>query len=482
MLGIWGAAPARVPTDTIVPVHFFDDTPLWRAFVLYSMFVFDDVLDAEKLRDSLDTLARRDGWRKLGARMRRNAKGELEYHVPAAFTNGRPALAYSHVHHDMDTTDHPIASRLPKPSTRPSIVGDPDEFRSLFQPERGPVKLDDYLNTDRPQLGLHIVSFKDKTIICLYWPHTLMDAMGKMALLDAWMLMLQGRAEDIVSPQGGATDDVDPLAELGKHPTEPHKLAGQRLSMFGLAQYGVSNIMDFCRTQENRMVCVPASFVTKLRETALKEIADDSEKPPFLSEGDILCAWWTRVAISHLPQDSQRTIVLNNAYSLRAPLAADLLPSSSVYVSNAIGFINVLLPAHEVFSKPLSYVASAIRHSIKELGTRTQVEAFTAMWRESQGKLPPFFGDRGMHMITFSNWSKARLFETDFSAAVIKPGKKSRGPGVPSYIQNNQFGLILPNGFPIIGKDADGNYWLSGYMNKGHWGRIEEQLAGDSRE
>jgi len=61
-------------TDTIIPLHFFDDTPLWRAFILYSMFVFDSVLDPEKLRHSLESLAQREGWRKLGARMRRNVR------------------------------------------------------------------------------------------------------------------------------------------------------------------------------------------------------------------------------------------------------------------------------------------------------------------------------------------------------------------------------------------------------------------------
>lgn len=77
MFGNWGA-PAKVPTDIVIPLHFFDDTPLWRAFVLYSMFVFDDVLDPEKLRSSLDTLAQRDGWRKLGARLRRNVRYESQ--------------------------------------------------------------------------------------------------------------------------------------------------------------------------------------------------------------------------------------------------------------------------------------------------------------------------------------------------------------------------------------------------------------------
>jgi hypothetical protein len=253
---------------------------------------------------------------------------------------------------------------------------------------------------DVPQLGLHIVSFKDKTLVCLGWPHTLMDAMGKKALLDVWTLILQGRVDKIVPPQGV---DIDPLAELGTNPAEPHKLADHCLSMFGLVAYGVSNVLDFVRTQVNRMVCVPASFVAQLRETALGELRTPLNPNPFLSEGDVLRAWWTQLAISHLPYGSWRTIVLNHAYSLRIPLAEDLLDRSVEYVSNAIGFLNVLLSAEEIMDKPISYIASVIRSAIQELGTRAQVEAFASMWRESSGKLPPFFGDVGMHMITFSN-------------------------------------------------------------------------------
>jgi len=54
---------------------------------------------------------------------------------------------------------------------------------------------------------------------------------------------------------------------------------------------------------------------------------------------------------------------------------------------------------------------------------------------------------------------------------------RSMNIGRPKYIQNNQFGLTLPNGFPIIGKDNAGNYWLSGYINKGHWNMIAELLS-----
>jgi len=67
-------APTRVLTDTVIPFHFFDDTPLWRAFILYSMLVFDDILDPQKLRESLEALGQREGWRKLGARLRSNVR------------------------------------------------------------------------------------------------------------------------------------------------------------------------------------------------------------------------------------------------------------------------------------------------------------------------------------------------------------------------------------------------------------------------
>ncbi|KAL7814937.1 hypothetical protein V8C44DRAFT_324877 [Trichoderma aethiopicum] len=467
-------APATVPTDTVIPFRFFDDTPLWRTIILYSMFVFDDVLSPEKLRDSLEKLAQRDGWTRLGARMRKNAQGNLEYHVPSEFTEERRALSYAHRAHDMNAADHPIASRIPAPSPKPAIVCDPDDFRELLQPDGGPVNIDDYLNRDIPQLGLYVVSFRDKTLVVLYWPHTLMDALGKKALLDAWTLMLQGREDEIISPHGG---DSDPLANLGKYPTEPHKLAFWRLSMVGLAQYGLNNVLDLFRAQENRMVCVPGTFIDKLREEAIGDLVAQGAENTFLTEGDVLCAWWTKVATSHLPSNSQRMVVINNAYSLRKCLETDLLPKGSTYVSNGTGFINVLLPVHHIFEKPLSYIAAATRSAIQELGTRSQVEAFFSLWRGSSGRIPPFFGNGNMHMITLSNWGKAKLFDLDFSAAVVQPCKEGGRSGSPIYIQNNQCGLVLPNGFPIIGKDKEGNFWLSGYMNKGLWGRIEEQLA-----
>lgn len=59
--------PARVPTDTVTPVRFFDDTIIFRTFTLYNLFVYDDVLDVEKLHNAVVRLVSRPGWNEAGA-------------------------------------------------------------------------------------------------------------------------------------------------------------------------------------------------------------------------------------------------------------------------------------------------------------------------------------------------------------------------------------------------------------------------------
>lgn len=94
------------------------------------------------------------------------------------------------------------------------------------------------------------------------------------------------------------------------------------------------------------MVCIPAHFWKKLHADALKDLqALDYGTDIFLSEADIILAWWTRVAISHIPEDSSRTVTIQNLASLRRALQHDLLPEDKPYVSNAFGYVNIVLPA-----------------------------------------------------------------------------------------------------------------------------------------
>ncbi|RYP65406.1 hypothetical protein DL771_008330 [Monosporascus sp. 5C6A] len=474
-----------VPTDQVIPVHFFDDHPILRRVVLYNMLVFDDVLDVEKLRSTLENLVKRETWRKLGGRVRKHGKGGLAYHVPAEFTADRPAINFTHVKHDMAKADHPLASRLPsrlpKPSAYPAVVGDPDDFIGLARGTGCPSSYDDYVYSDIPVLGLHLVSFNDATLVTLHWLHIACDALGFKALMESWILMIQGRDDEVLSLHGY---NSDPLAELGKHPKEKHKMADKRLTTAGIIQYGLRNGADFTvRAKENRVVYIPARFMEKMRTTALEELAaaqgNTGGEKPFLTEGDILVAWWTRLVISHLPPDSERTVTVQNAYSLRKVLAGDLLPPDRLYVANAMAFLNLIHPARDMLQRPLSWLAARMREAVNEQGSREQVEAYQAMVRKSMYPLPVFLGDGTMHQISYSNWTKANLFQMDFAAAAVAP---QGTPCYPSYVQHTQLGMQFPEGFLVMGKDVGGNYWMCGYRAKGKWARVEQELAKLAKE
>ena len=63
----------RVETDRVVPLHFFEDSLLVQGNNMAVSLVFEDVLDPEKLRQSLESLVKREGWQRLGGRLRKNA-------------------------------------------------------------------------------------------------------------------------------------------------------------------------------------------------------------------------------------------------------------------------------------------------------------------------------------------------------------------------------------------------------------------------
>lgn len=222
-------------------------------------------------------------------------------------------MGFEHVDHGaLAVEDHPAGSCIPNAprNGRPAIVGDPDKLSELIYGQETPRYLDDYIYTDRPQLGLRVVSFKNSTIVVLHWIHLSFDAMAKKSLLNAWMLMLQGREDEIPEPL--APDDYI-LEHCGKKPTEPHVLAEYHMSKPGLVWWVLQNCYNLVvKKQEHRMVCVPAAYITKLREKALAELAAQapSEKweAPFLSEGDVLLAWTTRLAIANLPENSETPV------------------------------------------------------------------------------------------------------------------------------------------------------------------------------
>jgi hypothetical protein len=71
--------PSDVLEDEVYPLHALDDIKTNRMFLSWIMR-FNDVLDAEKLRDSLSRLLAIGDWRKLGGRLRFKVRMRTEPH------------------------------------------------------------------------------------------------------------------------------------------------------------------------------------------------------------------------------------------------------------------------------------------------------------------------------------------------------------------------------------------------------------------
>lgn len=62
------------PSDIVIPLHFFEKNILVQGNNMAVSLVYDDVLDPRMLYDALEGLARREGWRRLGGRLRTNVR------------------------------------------------------------------------------------------------------------------------------------------------------------------------------------------------------------------------------------------------------------------------------------------------------------------------------------------------------------------------------------------------------------------------
>lgn len=471
-------------------MHFLDDTSVNRSVIMAWTLRFSDVLDADKLHHALTRLLEIGDWRKLGGRLRK-VDGKLQIHVPSEFTSTRPAVRYSYETIDVSIDDHALGSRLPQPTDHISLGPSSREFRA-FLPPGGPAHIDDYLLSDQPQLSLHIVVFTDATLVSLTWPHTLTDAMGRYAIVTNWSKVLAGK-EDEVTPLLGVYED--PLADLGTGPVpkeeEPYALEPMLLKGLGLVNFAVRFMWDsFWRpNQEQHIMCVPAKSIAALRESATKDLSADDTSAPFVSDGDILTAWLTRLTCLGMPADPQQSLAVMNVFDIRSRLP-NLFNSPGVYVNNLLAFAVTHLTAGEALTLPLGKLALQFRESLEAQITEGQVRSRLRLTRKQAGA-PMLFMEPSAFMISGSNWTKARFFDAvDFSPAVIKTGKpfvpasasataaRVTAPGKPVYYHSVLVldVSMLRNIFNILGRDAAGNYWINVVLNPDHWPKIEEEI------
>jgi len=341
-------------------------------------------------------------------------------------------------------------------------------------------------------IALKVTSFTNATLVSLTFPHSLSDAMGTAALLDAWSTVLKGYPEQ-VPPLLGAREDV--LDTVGTCSDEKNRAPYilQRLQIKGLSIFifAIRFLWDQL-TQRNidaRTIFLPASFIARLRQEAADEEeklmkADEPKKStPFLSDGDLITGWGSHMILTSCP----KPVIICNVFDLRRRLHSTF--RAGAYLQNLILPATVFLPFTSSRPDPPSvgYIARKLRQAIVEQTTDSQARSLLQVVRASYAStgMMPLFGSSDAMVIACTNWSKGRLREAaNFSPAVVfsQPSQLTDDGGEPgkpvSYWGTTVGTKDHPRDtFVIYGKDVKGNYWVHAYLRPETWDQIERVTA-----
>ncbi|OGM49454.1 hypothetical protein ABOM_001646 [Aspergillus bombycis] len=482
------ARPATIPTDRIVPLRYWDDLHYLRSLSHDFTFRFDDVLDASKLEGALDRLMEIGDWGQLGARLRLNDNGKLEYHIPAEYDKStRPAFGFTTQEYGININEHPLGARLPKTGQDQSVLSPScAEFAPLVRHPDSPRELADWIYSDRPQLHVHVAVFPDATLLTVSYLHTFFDAVARTNFFKAWIAVLEDREEDVPP---FVPFDQDPLGNLGKGVARENYghfrrlVAGLSLVLFGLRY--LFELFWF-RKEEEHPIRVPGHCVERMRQNAQEELAASTPEGadvPFVSEPDVVSAWWVKTMVTALNPSPGRTVMVMSPFNVWGLFKESFPAGAKGFIGNAFFNSYTVHKTSEVLEdNNLASLARKNRQALMEHRTKEQVEAMTAIQRDSFMQIPPLVGDSNLLFMTHTNQHKARYFETDFSAAVVAPGvplsDRPHALGRPSYINDIEHCRLYPtrNVCRVIGKDAAGDWWLLFKTRSEAWPSIHRQL------
>ncbi|ELQ33658.1 hypothetical protein OOU_Y34scaffold00913g5, partial [Pyricularia oryzae Y34] len=432
---------------------------------------FDDVLDANVLYQALEALIRRDGWRKMGGRLRLNV------------------LRFLHTVFDLAIDEHPLACKLPRATGEHASAhpGTSELIELLYPDDHRPTCLEDYVCTDEPQLRLYVVLFNDATIVSVTAPHASGDIMAHAGIVKGWVDMLHGRAQEVQRFDGFRTD---PLAEMVKRADSSQvaeMLEGKILRGVRHAMYVIFYLWDmlFGPRMQHRTLFFPASTVVKMREQALDHLHQQGDEKPFVSNGDVLTAWLSKMAAAPMAARAPRkSLTILNALDLRGRLSSTLNPAA-MYGQNLTMHCCAFVTLGEAATAPLGVVARAVRQSIVEQGAEKQLEAFTKTMWELGGDRPVATAVDA-YLFAFSSWAKARFNHImDFSPAIVSKGNRASGatadgqaPGKPVWVLSTTMGFTLLARYwlNITGEDLAGNYWATVVLPRPSIASIEEGM------
>jgi hypothetical protein len=487
-----GGRPPLPPVDgdTIYSTHFMDnrgsDDIIWT-----TTWLFNDVLDADKLHGSLCRLLEIGDWRKLGGRLRRGSGRKLELHAPPQFTPERPAVNYSHEVFSIKMGEHPLASKIPQPAKGPclhSFVDTLETTRPLMYRKDVQATMEDYFASDDPALSLHIVSFEDGTMVSLTWSHHIFDAMGVRAVVNAWSLVLAGREAEVPALNGVHADvlyegpEKESQEQRQESSLEPTRLSGFRLLLFAF-YYFWGQVWG--SKLEMRLLFLPKKTLENLHAHVLQDMAsvsDNEGETPWVSESDALLSVYTK-AVSR-SQPKPRPILLMNYMDLRGRFPGVSKTEGLSYVQNMLAECFTTISPTLAHSS-MGEIALACRKSLQQQSTPGQLAALMRIMRKcwDSGEDPMILsGPPNGELLVSTNWARGAFFHVaQFGPAVVKQGgddsTRSNPLGCPRFYYALPLNMTRgANAGVNLGKDHNGNVWIMGSFNAKAWDSIMIQL------
>ncbi|TLS26111.1 hypothetical protein PpBr36_03968 [Pyricularia pennisetigena] len=417
-------------------------------------------------------------WRSLGGRLRLNSAGRVELHVPNHFTTDRPSVHFTQERHDLSVLNHELRHTLPRNSNIPFVVDIRETFGRILAGPDAPRSFDDYINTDRPALSVHVIIFTDCTFVTIVYSHSIADGMGRRALMDNWCRVLRGDKASVM-PLADLSDDVlMRVAEADKsRPNERYIWEDKLLTGFSLWRFMARIAFEsvFGPRKHLQSVFLPAALVESLRA----EARSDGTCSPNLTDGDILAAWLLRLSLAHTPTSSRRPLSIIMVVDTRGRLPSSYLDPKLARISNQ--WVSAWIPVQlrEFVDGSLGRAASLVHETLRPQLSEAQISKLVRFAIERNGTTA-FFADTNAVMLPVSNIAKARFQDIiDFGPAVVAPGLDSTLSGTPSgkpvWTTNVISGTHTSGNLCHIQfKDHAGNYWVTLQAPGKTWEKINE--------
>jgi hypothetical protein len=351
-------------------------------------------------------------------------------------------------------------------------------------PDDYPDTVDGLVQTDKSQLSLMVTSFADATLVSVAFPHTLLDTVSFMHLVENWSLVLAGRESKVPPLLDAYTDVLDEVAASAKDGCRMESMRTRGFAFWKLLARQAAEAAH--RRRRLQALYIPKDTYEKLLSRLGEGGASGGvESQP--DEDELLTAWLIRT-ISR--QEPSRPVTLITLYNLRHHVR--LLKQAckkGVFAQIMVSSTCAIFPPH-ASTKSVKEIATDYKAQVAQLSAEGEAIAYLKQIRgELNGEKPSFalYGSTDALVVFCQPLARLDLVRVaDFGPAVANKGD-GRGATPPGRLVSNVFNpldwtdagvdLLFP-----LGTDHDGGCWVVAKLSSGSWDIVADELGELSRD